>query len=217
MTETTDTLTIINRALARIGAGAISAVDEDTDLCRQVMAVHDDLVDAAFGIWHWSWPRRLRALEKLAAAPAGWSSAFAFPAEAIGNPKSLLTDPSQPELPLRRYALDGRSVAANADALWGVFTLRIASSDWPPLFRAAFTLWLAAELCVPVTHDATLAAALLKTAVGSPEEGFRGGLMGRAIAMDHAGGGNAAPLGATDVLTSAHLGAGSWDGGIGGW
>ena len=209
MAERIDDVTIINRARARIGAGSITARGEDSDLARQACAVYDDLVDTALAAWRWNWARVTRPLDRLAETPVnGWAHAFAFPVGAIGGPQRLLVDPRSPDAPLREFLVEGGKVYAMQEALWGVFVLRIDPDLWPALYRTAFTAWLAAELCVPVTHDSNLAATLAASAVGNPSENLRGGLMGRAIAFDAAESNAAAPLLATDPFTSA------WHGGV---
>jgi hypothetical protein len=200
---------IINRALGRIGGGAIMAIDEDTELAGQVMSVYPDIVDVAHTAYQWKWARRTCALDLLSETPVnGWKYAYGFPADALSQPLALLADPKLPDYPVRDFAVEGRKVYVMCEkALWGAFILRIAPSDWPPLFRAAVTTWLASALCVPVTHDSSLKQLLEREAYGTPEEGMRGGLMGRAIGVDAATGGNPAPLLASDPLTAAR-----WDG-----
>lgn len=211
---------VINRALGRIGAGVIQARDEDTDLAAQVKAVYDDTVDNAFASYQWKWARRTRALDALAppapVAPAtigtfnGWPAAFAFPADALSQPLGLYR--SWPSETLRHFAVEGRTVYAREQVLFGTFILRQAPDQWPPGFRAAVATWLAAELCIPVTHDKDLAEQLMQAAVGAPSEGMRGGLMGRAIAFDLGTGGSTASAMQDDVITHARY-EGSWWGG----
>lgn len=209
MAERIDDVTIINRALARIGAQPITGRDEDSDLARQACAVYDDLADTALAAWRWNWPRVTRALDRLAETPVnGWAYAFAFPVGAIGGPQRLMTDPRNPDFPLREFQVEAGKVYANCETIWGAFLLRHDPELWPALYRTAFTAWLAAELCVPVTHDSSLAAALSQAAVGNPSENLRGGLMGRAIAFDAAESNALAPVLAADPITSA------WHGGV---
>lgn len=209
MAETIDDVTIINRALARIGAGAILSRDEDTDLARQACAIYDDLVDLALAGFHWKWPVQTRRLDRLAATPEnGWPYAYGFPPEAIGLPSRLLADPRSPDRPLREFAVEGGRIYCNEPQVWGSFVMRSSPGLWPPLFRAAFTVWLAASLAVPVTHDSNLEQSLSQQAVGNPSENLRGGLMGRAIAFDAAGSNAVAPVLAADPLTD------SWHGGV---
>lgn len=220
MAETIDDITIINRALARIGAAPIFSLDGDDDETRQVTAIFADLVEAAFTLWSWSWSFRTTALDKVAATPFGYRGLFRFPAGAMGPPVSLYASALTRGTPVRDFRVEGRTVAADTDTLWGRFPTRVDPADWPADFRLAFTTWLAASFAVPVTHDSDLAARLMQDAVGTPSEGGRGGLIGRAVANDRARSGGDAPLNVSDALTSAHRasgGNGNFGGDINGW
>lgn len=214
MAETIDDATILNRALARIGAGDVAGRDEDSELAAQAWSVYDDTVETAFGCYAWKWCLRTVALDRLAAggsngAPAnGWAYGFNAPAGALGGPQALFLAPRNPGYPLRDFQVEGGIVYANADTLWGRYALKIEPALWPPLFRTALTTWLAAELAVPVTHDKDLAATLRQAAIGSPSENFQGGLMGRAIALDTVSSGDPQPILAADPLTAVHNSAG---------
>lgn len=209
-------LKVINKALARIGAGSVSAVDEDSDLAQQVFAVYDDLLDAAIDLYDWFWPRRTVQLEALPGLPFGYSHAFAFPALAIGGPVALYRSRTDKN-PTRDFAVQGREIAINSAECWGTFSLRVSPEAWPPAFRLGFTCWLSASFAVPVTHDATLAADLEQAAIGTPSEGGRGGLIGRAIAIDASRSGGVSPILADDPFTAVHHGTDSWSGGGFGW
>lgn len=206
MAETIDEITVINRALARIGAAPLTDLEADDDQTRQVLAIHQDLVEAIFGLWDWRWALRTHALDRLAETPVFFTGAFRFPATAVSGPKALYDDAARRATPLRDFAVQGRTVYADREQLWGDFVTRVAPSDWPAVFRLAYTTWLAAELCVPLTHDEKLKAVLQADAIGTPSEGGRGGIVGRAIAIDAAEAGAKAAISTDDTLTAAHMG-----------
>lgn len=206
MAETLDDPTIINRALARIGGGAILSLDEDTDLARACVAIYTDLRDSALVTHKWRWNVRTRRLDQMNETPQnGYKYAFGFPPDALSGPRKVLTNPRDPDHPLRQFSCEGRTIYCDHDAIWGAFAVALSPDQWPPEFRNAFTLWLAAELCVPVSHDAALAAELRASAIGSLSENGRGGLLGRAIANDNASDSGPAPMYASDPLTSARF------------
>ncbi|MCW2317475.1 hypothetical protein SAMN06265338_103219 [Rhodoblastus acidophilus] len=213
MAQTIDDVTICNRALARLGGGQIVSLDEDTDLARQCVAVYDDLLEAALTLYHWKWPRRTKALDRLDEVPEnGYLYGYGFPAGAISNPIKVLADPRNPDYPLREFVVEGRTLYTNAIAVWGAFVFRLSPDLWPPVFRLAFQTWLSAALAIPVSQDANLAAQLEQQAIGAPSEQGRGGIMGRAIAIDGATSGGDAPALASDPLTSARYEGAPWYG-----
>jgi hypothetical protein len=213
LSEILDDTTIANRALARIGGGSITSLDEESDLAAQVNGVYADVLDFAFAAYRWRWNRRTKALSQAnVTIENGWSYAHHFPAGWIGGPEKILASPRSPDNPLREFAVEGPLVYCEATPIWGVFPMRVAPNEWPPLFRSAVIMLLAAHLCVPVSHDRALQAELMAAAGGSPSEFPRGGLMGRAIAMDAQADGGDAPLLASDPITSARD-EGEWHGG----
>lgn len=216
MTDAVDHLKIMNNALARIGAGAIMAEDEDSDLAAQVVAVYFDRLDAILGMHPWTFAGKTYKLDRLSetanndfvAADGkfmnGWRHGFALPGTRIGHPRRILDDPRRPDSPCRDFLIEGVNLYADRDSLWATVTVRADPAAWSPGFRLAVTVATAADLCVPVTHDATLAEKLRAEAEGSPSEGGRGGLIGRAMGKDAAASPAKAPLWG-DPLTLARL------------
>ncbi|KIZ47393.1 MULTISPECIES: hypothetical protein [Rhodopseudomonas] len=223
MTTPINHLNIMNNALARIGGGALMDEDEDTDLAAQVKAVYYDRVDAIFGLHHWSFSSKTFKLDALAAISengydataskfiTGWKYAFQMPGTRLSEPRKVMTDPRRPDDPFRDFFVEAGVLYADRAPIWASFTVRSDPAIWPPLFRLAVTTAIAADLCVPVTHDKTLAQALQADAEGMPSEGGRGGLLGRAMGKDLAGAPVSSPL-SVDPLTSARHNGGAWHG-----
>jgi hypothetical protein len=207
MPETIDDIGMINRALRRIGAGQIFALDEDTELAQQAVQIYHDRMAALIGSFRFTWARKTYALSKLAATPEnGWKFAYAIPGTAIEPvPVKLLEDPRDPDHPLRLFLVEAGEIYADCEPLWGTFIIMPPPSVWPALFREAAIIDLASAYCVPITHDKALAESLAVMAGGTPQEQGRGGLMGRALQVNAAGSQPSAHLGASDPLTSAHL------------
>lgn len=200
--QTNDTdIRIVNAALAALGAGEITSFSDETDLTAKVNAVYVDLVESCLAAHSWSFTRTQRQLELEAAAPApGYRYRYALPPDRIGLPMRLTRAGSRE--PLREYMIAGSSVHANTNPLWAAFRFRPAVALWPAPFRRFVTKALAAELAVPVSHDANMAARLDEEAWGPPREGRRSGLFGKAMAQDLAQPGPE-PLPGRDALTDA--------------
>lgn len=205
MTDAIDHLKIMNNALSRIGAGAILDIEEDTDLAAQVTAVYFDRLDAVLAMHEWSFAGKTYKLDRLAEIAGndfvaadtkfmnGWRYGFALPGNRVGEPRRILDDPRTPDRPWRDFLIEGGNLYADRETLWATVTVRADPAVWRPDFRLAITVLVAAELCVPVTHDQKLAAELFGMAEGSSQEQGRGGLLGRAIAKDAAGSPSKAP------------------------
>lgn len=202
---------IVNRALGAIGGGSITSLDEDSELALSVIAVYPDVVDAAHAAFQWRWARKTKRLDRLDEKPEnGFLHAFGFPVDAIGNPLALFANPRN-RTPHADFAVEGRTVYADPHELHGSFIMRQSPALWPPLFRAAVTMWLQSRFALSVTHDATLAQALEADAIGTPSQGMQGGLMGRAIAVDVAQGGARGGMSDRNPLTNARF-DGPWHG-----
>lgn len=197
---------IANRALAMIGSPPITSLEDDTDRARAVLASLFTIIDTAHALYHWKWARKRFQLDKSADVPLGWKSAFVYPNAALSHPLGLYTDPKcQQGSLLRDYDTEGRTVLCNAESLYGRFIIRQDPSLWPPGFTLAVTTWLAASFAVPETHDVDLGQSLLAQAIGNASEGMRGGLIGRAIAVDVATGGAEDSLTTNEPVTSARF------------
>jgi hypothetical protein len=208
--------TLINKMLGRIGAGEIFALDEDTELAGQVVPIYQDLIETLIGEHDWHFARRTFKLDQVAEIAAngysttdkkftnGWRHAFAMPGTRLSSPRRVLTDPRNPDNPLRTFAIEEATIYADRKPLWAVFTISADPSVWPPLFKQMVIAAGAARFAVPVAHDSKLAAELHVEAYGTPEMERRGGLRGAALAADAAGGPVRAPIW-YDPLTQAHM------------
>lgn len=217
MTEVLDShLKVMNAALARIAGGQIMAEDEDTELAAQVIAIYYARLDAVLGMHDWSFAGKTF---KLDAVPkdadhdydatdkkfiTGWLHAFLMPGTRLSLPRRLLVDPRRPDSPLRDFSIEQNVVYADHEKLYGTFTVRADPIAWKKDFALGIKAIVAADLCVPVTHDSNLAATIRTEAEGTPQEQGRGGLIGRALAADAAGARRVAPVW-NDPLSSARM------------
>lgn len=209
MPQTVDDLSIVNEALARLGSSPIFSLEEESKTAGKAARIYPTVVGTVFAAHSWNFARRTTRLDRLAVVPeTGWAFAYALPGNRIGDPVKVLDNPRSPDNPLRMFLVEGDELHADAAAVWATCVRQVAPADWPPLFKSAVVVALAAELCVPQSHDVNLAAALRQEAWGSPAEGLRGGQVGRAMARDAASTPGPAPLGASDALTDA------WHGGF---
>lgn len=176
---------IVNRALARFGAPPLMGLDDDSDLARAAQLIYLTDVEAALGKLPWRFASRTFALSRLTGRPqSGWTYAYQLPGELLGLPEKFLTDGRNPESLLREFAIEAGQVHCDRDRLWASGVTLVAPTYWPPEFRKAIIVGLAAALCIPVTHDLALADTLKREAYGDPREGGTGGLLGRAIARE---------------------------------
>jgi len=198
MPTVTNHMKIMNGALGRIGSGKIMAEDEDTELADQVVPPYYARLRSLLGMHEWSFAGRTYKLDALAKTAEneydataqkfnnGWRYAFALPGTRLGNPRKVLADPRNPKDPLRDFLIEAGVLYADREQVWAVVTVMADPEIWDPQFTLAMEMLIAADYCVPVTHDTKLASDLRITAEGTPTEQGRGGLVGRAMASDAA-------------------------------
>lgn len=204
---------IVNRALARIGGGSLISLDDDNDLSRQANLLYFMNVEWALGLMPWVFARRTFKLSRLADAPqTGYKFAYGLPGERLGYPIKSYAQARNPDNVLRDMVLEGDALHTDADQVFVICKISAPPNFWPPEFRKALITLLAADMAVPVAHDLSLAAALRAEAIGAPEYGGTGGLMGMAIAKETALSPPEAAY-ASDPLTAARNGGANWSGG----
>lgn len=202
-----DKLQIINEALGRVGSTPLFALNEDSDKARSCALMYDTEIDALFGETHWNFAQRTVRLDQADEEPInGWRYAYALPGERVGLPVRVLSNPRQPDHPLRRYAVEGDRIYADMEPLHAAFVMRVDPQNWLPVFKRAAVMALAAALAVPISEDRTKGEEYRTIAFGNPSEGGRGGLIGRAIAEDMRGSPGPAPAYASDPFTDAFTG-----------
>lgn len=186
---------VANAALGMLASGEIFSWDEDTELAGKVNAIYRDCIDSCLTAFNWSFGRTSRQLTLLADAAGvplkpdnGYCYGYALPPGRLAPPSAYRSSPRSRE-PVRDFtiAMDeggNQNVYCNIKPLWATFKVRPAVALWSPAFRIFATKALAAELAIPVSHDANLAAAFRDEAWGAASSDRRAGLFIKAMAAD---------------------------------
>lgn len=181
----TDRITMLNRALMRIGA--VPLVTELDPGAPVHLAVYDSLLER-FAAHPWSFMKQTRRLLRLSAAPvpAHFAYAYQLPAELIGAPRAVYADETQ-RRPTTDYDIQSGVLLANATQVWLAFMAVSGPERWPGDFREAFTTALMAELALSIREDRALHDRLYQKAFGTPQQMGQGGLFGAAAESDAQG------------------------------
>lgn len=179
----TDRITMLNRALLRIGANPL--VTEQDPGAPQHLAVYDSVIERVFA-YPFTFCKTTRQLPRRSAAPSPrhWAYAYVLPAgDRLGPPQAVY-----PDAELRRattdYDIIGEDLLANAEKVFIVFSRLVGWERWPGDVREAVTVALMAELALSVREDRALHDRLYQKAFGSPNQMGQGGLFGQAIERD---------------------------------
>lgn len=171
-------LAVGNQALALLGAQPVLSADEGTDLAATLFAVGPGTLRQCLAAHPWRCTLAQIRLVRLAEPPLlGWRGACALPAELIALRR--LTASSAPGAPaLKRFALVGETVLADADEVWAEVQVEPPLPRWPPHLVAFARGALAADLALAVTASNSDAEAWAQRAWGRPAELGLGGLFG---------------------------------------
>lgn len=181
-----DDLDIVNAACAMIGEAPLQSLDAETDSGQAAALLYQSTLDFLLGTHNFSFSREIRQLSRndTVAKRAGYAYAYTLPAERIGDPLYLTDDPTDPDRRFSKYALVGNDAHTDAEEIWAMIRFRAPPYRWTAPFKMVAIKALAAELCIPLTHDRALADDLRTQAFGSPSENFRGGLMRAALSAE---------------------------------
>lgn len=175
---------VVNDALALLGDDGIGSFTDD-ERGRDASRIFRVELGFALGVYPFSWARKIFLLSKLAEpAPTGHAALFALPPERIGPPLRVTDDATDPDRIFNAFVLLDDRVASDAAALWAECKFLPRASSWSPTFRAAVVTALAGRYAYARAADKDVQERLLRQAYGTPDGGYRGGLIGAAIAED---------------------------------
>lgn len=151
---------ICNRALGRIGVGAITSFDDGTAQSDVAGREYELTILAELSVYPWRFATREAYLTKLAEEPKDrWSFYYQLPGDLIAL--DTVTHGGAPIV----YDTYGDKVACDIDAsgeLVAHYRLRPDESSWPYFFIDAVTVKLASILAYGVARDHDFARALRK-------------------------------------------------------
>jgi hypothetical protein len=173
---------MLNRALLRIGADPIS--DEIDPAAAVHLAVFDSVVEL-LSARPWSFAKRTVRLVRLAQSPvAHYRYAYQLPAESNAPPRAFY-ESAELRRPVTLYDIHDRNVLTDAEQIYATILVLSQPARWPGDFREGFTRLLMAELALSVREDRAMRERLQLEAVGSPQQGGWGGLIGAALDADN--------------------------------
>lgn len=178
----TDRITMLNRALLRIGAEPL--VTEADPGAPAHLAVYDSVIER-LGALPFSYLKVTRRLVRLAAPPGQlWTYAFQLPSDRLGPPRAVYASADTTRRSMTAYDLVGDQLLTDYPEIWVTLTVSGGWQRWPGDFRECFITALMAELALSVREDRPLHDRLYAKAFGTPQQGGIGGLCGQALDAD---------------------------------
>jgi len=153
-------ISIINRALRRIGAGRIESIDDDDDSARAAKDIWGDVREDLLCRFPWHFAQKTSApLAELSTTDPRWGYSFALPTDCLkplrivangadtddeGNIDYGTIPPNFPDPP---FAVTGATLSCDLEAPVLLYTYDLADpTKFSPEFATAFSLGMAVEL-----------------------------------------------------------------------
>jgi hypothetical protein len=172
------TVSISSVALAEIGADSIASMDEESIGARECSRVFDNVVADLLERSDWGFKiRRVTAAGLTNDRPADWNYAYAKPADASKVLRVL--EPSEDDYPewgiysspiwdafglLPFVEINGTVYTNVVEAVLEYAASEVSVSAFPPLFRRAVELELAARIAFPIKKDRRLKGDMIQQA-----------------------------------------------------
>jgi len=181
-------VSICSSALNLLGEASIASLEEDTDTARTCAQLYDNLKWALIAAYPWSFSKKKTQLARDVAAPTSrWRYQFALPVDRVGDVFALLPSAGVPGYTLTDFEIHGNHLLSNHSELWLDYQYDRPEADLPPHFVQLFIYAMAADLCMPITHDTTMMPMWRTVAYGTPSENNRGGYFRTATSIDSRG------------------------------
>ena len=140
---------IVQRAAALTGNGAITSLDDGSEVAACINAVWDGRVEAMLTQHAWKFARRVSPLTKLSdPVEKPWTALWAAPAGMLALQYVLDTASGRRVEVEERDLVSGRALAVigEHDALSAAHTYRVTEDRWPGDFCLAIQRYLEADL-----------------------------------------------------------------------
>jgi hypothetical protein len=151
---------IASQALSRLGEGAISSFDEDTDTAEKVRQLYEPTILGLLGRYNWRWAQQRAVLsEDGAAVPLNeWRYGYLMPTlrlTRVGAPLRVFNSTVLRAPEVFDWELEGKHIFTNYETLVIEYVARKPESVWPGYFEEMIAEALAARLALPITENAS--------------------------------------------------------------
>jgi hypothetical protein len=201
-----DRVTIINRALARIGCRRIQSEAAPGPAGHEVVDTFDAILEDLVSKYPWHFTKRFAALSRLSDPPPGWRHAYLLPPDRLALPRGYYPSADIAARPVTRFQVSQGTVFADDATLYAEYQAIPAVADWPGHFRELMTLCCAAEYALEVREDPSLRNQLRRDAYGPPEMQGEGGQFTVAADLDAQAMPSQQPAGGANPLTDHRSG-----------
>lgn len=148
-------VSICNQALTRIGVDTITSLTETSEQARLCNVIFDQSLDYLVQLFPWSFALTRAALAESSTEPLyEWNHAFQLPTD----PYCLRVIAVEDDVAYRK---EGRYIYTDNESLSIKYIKRITDiNELSPAFIEAMVFYVASQLALPLTQNATMANAM---------------------------------------------------------
>lgn len=175
---------LINRALQRIGAGALQSVSAPN--AEKLTQLYEDMLEQLLAMkpWRFSFETHLCPREVQGAAHPFWLYRYRLPSTRLGLPVAVFDRPRSNATPGGRPFTDfeyhGEHLVTDAEQIFVRVQVKPPFHFWPPLFKECQILMVAAGAALMLHEDMKTRQQLWREVLGDERVPGDLGLLGRA-------------------------------------
>lgn len=156
----TNSTTICNLALSKIGNKRIVSLDEESPEARACRLVYEPARDEVLRSHQWNFAMKRMVLSRLVAAPAfGWACQFQLPVDCL---RVLQLNGYEPGERRDNWEIEGRVLLADDETAEIKYIARVTDGNlYDAIFVKALAVKVGAEIAKPLAGSSSLAEGLL--------------------------------------------------------
>ena len=144
-------VSIVNRALARLGASRISVLTEKTENARLAKALYGEIREEALSMHPWNFALKNARLAQLDSSPnPKWTYGYQLPSDCL---RVVCAEDNE------TFEVQGRTLLTDASSINVTYIYRNTDeTQYSPGFSRFFAMMLAHAMCYGITNSRTLQA-----------------------------------------------------------
>jgi hypothetical protein len=179
-------IAICSRALTLLGAAAISAFNEGTDVASTCDRLYPSIKEALLQMYPWKFATTKLELARLVGTPVNeWLYKYQLPGDALGGPQALFNSGEVGARPLTSgWEIYEDTILTDFEEVYIDYRFDPGEAKYPRYFVMLLIYDLCAHLAKPITDQDTVADYWRTVAFGTPQENGRGGYFRQAANTD---------------------------------
>lgn len=187
-------VTICNKALTYLGAAKITSFTDGSAAASACDTIYDSVKNSTLALYPWSFSIAKKQLTRDTQTPASeWTYQYILPRDMLTNvPRAVRTSNSPGALPFVQYEINRSAggfptLMTEATEIHIDYQKTVSEHHMPTYFVQLLSYQLAWHLAEIITDQSTKMQVWKTEALGTPNEGGRGGYFRQAVNIDSQG------------------------------